>query len=251
MMSLKIGMLNIRHGCTSPQARSDLNLAADSGAHILVVTEMAGADRVQMVKSLPGWDAHVGMSDAGQQAVHVLWRTDLDWNLVGTSCDWLSDPTFVGKKGAGPSVIGQKWVTSARWRSFQLNRTVTVGGVHLVPTVHLPRRDKLHEQQVAKAAQWVRDVPRGLVFLAGDFNAEHKHPNLAPLADENMGRPMQSNHMLLGEKPTLKRRAIDHVFSQRREAVRAVSHRVTHKGLYTDHALVVVEYQLRRRRGLP
>jgi hypothetical protein len=250
-MSLKIGVLNIRHGCTLPQARSDLLRAAESGAHILVVTEMAGVERMQMVKSLSGWDAHVAMSDQGQQAVHVLWRTDLGWNLIGTYSDWLSDPTFVGDEGAGPDVIAQKWITSARWRSPQLNRTVTVGGVHLVPTVHLPIRDRLHEQQVAKAAQWVREVPRGLVFLAGDFNAEHKHPNLAPLTDESMGRPLQSNHMLLGEKPTLQRRAIDHVFSQRRQAVRAVRHRVTRKGLYTDHALVVVQYRLRRRGAHP
>lgn len=141
----------------------------------------------------------------------------------------LSDPTNVGRAGAGPKVLRGKAATVVVLWDRKLRKHVVLVNAHLAPSPWLnPARSELHSAQVqrlAELADRLRDAhPRADLYFVGDDNT----------TDRERLRPLQQRGLLLGhDVRTHGKHALDRIASN-----------VPHRGLIavstdSDHDTLV------------
>lgn len=174
----------------------------------------------------------------------------------------VSDATYVGAEGAGPSTLRAKYLNWVKLRERATGRTIYVVNNHAVPSVQ--GKDGLPNQKMGERLELYRKHMEGLtalirqfradgslVVVTGDLNVNFRpdrrdrHP-LFPYSRLG-GVGVKASYAFLGE-PTLGThgsggRLIDYVAASNPKKLQARSQRIL-TGYSSDHRPVVVNYRL-------
>lgn len=237
---LPVGTYNLGSGSAAAKV-DDLHQLA--GLAVLLMLSEAGDRRREIERFLAGnedWRGFLGDGSSGALSTPLLWNsTALEMRQTATAQAVPS--RHVGPKGAGPATIKRKVNNHIRFRHRASGRTLHAYSVHALPSVtrrNLPvaeRRARLRhfEQHMTSLA---RDIARrrGLVVVAGDFNAPPAFPGLAPLRAARL--------VAKTDEPTHHGVPIDQVWHRVDDAIRE-------KGRFTlelssDHRALVERLQV-------
>lgn len=195
----------------------------------------------------------------------ILFRRD-KYALLGTGMRQVTEDTYVGSRGAGPSTIHAKWITWVYLRDLATGRQVYVLNNHFVPTVQASsggtndqtRRLAIYRknmQGLVALIEEIRSTTGGLVFVTGDFNVNYrgdvvKQARIFPYAAlgsigvtssyQNVYVPEIGTHIL---NNGYDKRLIDYVFSMHRRGMAPDALQIL-TGLSSDHRPLVSDYTL-------
>lgn len=195
----------------------------------------------------------------------ILFRRD-KYSLLGSGMRKVTEDTYVGSKGAGPSTIHAKWITWVRLRDLATGRQVYVINNHFVPTVQAKnggtnrnkRRVAIYRKNMeglVALIQEIRTTTGGMIFVTGDFNVNYrgdvvaKSPAFPYVALGSIGVtssyqdvvvPATGTHVL---SSGFDKRLIDYVFTLRKRSVSANALQIL-MGLSSDHRPLVTDYTL-------
>lgn len=199
-------------------------------ASVLGLQETTNRRDDALKEGLPGWTVwDHPLSDPGAQPIAFDPKV---WTLVGDGSRMVTDDTFVGKEGAGPSTLRSKWI---QWVTLENNRSgkeINFFNSHLVPSIYLDVRDDMHEAFIGELVRWVKRIPGRTVAL-GDWNATWEHPNMAPLRKVmKLGNPDGATH---------GNRQIDLIMHRGR--LQKIDGKVLPRLVARDHRGVLVRYK--------
>lgn len=196
----------------------------------------------------------------------VLYRTDR-FELKDYGSVQVTEPTYVGKAGAGPSTINAKFVNWVRLSDLRSGRPVYVLNNHTVPSVQaksgapnhrFDERLKLFRKHMRGLQSLVLDITQqkwGLVFVTGDLNVNFRRDRvLAPamfpyrmLGDvglqasyEAVREPLNGTHTLRSGVDT---RLIDYVYFLPRRSMTPSSLKILW-GFSSDHRPLMVDFEV-------
>lgn len=196
---------NVGDGPDGIKARGLVKLVKQ-GADIIGLQECG--DRRDLLAEFcerTGWQGWLGDGSPGAASVPILWNPKaVRARVTGTTP--ATQPTKVGRPGAGPSTMKAKVWNRVRFGEGDHHGPFVVINGHIVPSVYLPARRRLARQQIDVLAEMVeRRKGRVPVVAVGDFNMRPGHPLTRPLRDVGM---VQHN-----DRPTHGRRVIDHTWT--------------------------------------
>ena len=195
----------------------------------------------------------------------ILFRRD-KFTLLGSGMRQVTDDTYVGSKGAGPSTIHAKWITWVWLSEPTTGRKFYVLNNHFVPTVQgkrggpndNTRRVAIYRKNMeglTALVQELRAATGGLIFVTGDFNVNYRGDVLTkspifPYAAlgaigvtsgyQDIEVPETGTHVL---DSGFDKRLIDYVFSLHRRGVGADDLAIL-MGLSSDHRPLLTDYTL-------
>jgi endonuclease/exonuclease/phosphatase (EEP) superfamily protein YafD len=195
----------------------------------------------------------------------ILYRSD-KYTLLGSGLRKVTEDTYVGAKGAGPSTIHAKWITWVWLRDLATGRVVYVLNNHFVPTVQAKdggtnsntRRVAIYRKNMEALVALVQELRAstgGLVFVTGDFNVNYRGDVVAqapifPYASlgaigvtssyQNVEVPETGTHVL---DSGFDKRLIDYVFNLHRRGVGSGPLQIL-MGLSSDHRPLVSDFTL-------
>jgi hypothetical protein len=111
------------------------------------------------------------------------------WDLIDLDGFLAYEASFVGKEGAGPATLTERYVQWLHLKRKGRRGHLHVFNVHAPPSLQVPlqdeegaevSRDELHETLMEGIAEKVESTTTP-VLVQGDFNAGIAHPNLEPL----------------------------------------------------------------------
>jgi endonuclease/exonuclease/phosphatase (EEP) superfamily protein YafD len=253
------------------RAMQDLAALMAKDPDIITLQEMASPEKRQRIRAryidCEGcvWGANMpGPPVPGETP--VLYRTDR-FELQDSGSVQVTEATYVGKAGAGPSTLNAKYVNWVRLRDLRTGRTVFVYNNHTVPSVqgksggpnrHAPKRLKLFRKHMTGLQDLVRDITakhRGLVFVTGDLNVNYRRdrvlaPGMFPYrmlgavgleaSYEAVRQPRTGTHTLPSGNDT---RLIDYVYFQPRTSLKPSRQQII-QGLSSDHRPLMVDFEV-------
>ncbi len=267
--TVRISTYNIEHGLSAEAAVADVqDLAADSD--IVTLQEMSsGTRRRGVVETLLNctmcpFEGYLP-TPAVPGGTPILYRWER-FRLEGTGTVQVSEDTFVGPAGAGPSTLRARYINLVRLRERATGRSLYVLNNHAVPTVqgrgggpndNHPARLALYGQHMSGLTSLVSELKAdgSLVFVTGDFNVNYRRDRVikAPLfpyarlgalgvgaSYEALGEPALGTHGLGRGRAG---RLIDYVWYLRHDAVTPVAQRVL-SGYESDHRPLVVTFEI-------
>ena len=195
----------------------------------------------------------------------ILFRRD-KYTVLGSGMRKVTEDTYVGEKGAGPSTIHAKWITWVYLRDIATGRQVYVLNNHFVPTVQAsnggtnnqPKRLAIYRKNMQGLVALIQEIQAttgGLVFVTGDFNVNYRGDIVAkaPIfpyvalgsigvtsSYQNLYAPAMGTHIL---DNGYDKRLIDYVFSLKRRGMAPDALQVL-MGLSSDHRPLVSDYTL-------
>lgn len=195
----------------------------------------------------------------------ILFRRD-KYTVLGSGMRKVTEDTYVGPKGAGPSTIHAKWITWVWLRDLATGRQVYVLNNHFVPTVQAPDGGKNNQTRrlaiyrknmrgLVALIQEIRSTTGGLVFVTGDFNVNYrgdvvKQARIFPYSAlgsigvtssyQDVYVPDIGTHILPNG---YDKRLIDYVFSLHRRGVASDALQIL-MGLSSDHRPVVSDFTI-------
>lgn len=195
----------------------------------------------------------------------ILYRRD-KYSLLGTGMRKVTEDTYVGDKGAGPSTIHAKWITWVWLRDLATGRQVYVLNNHFVPTVqasdggtnNMTRRLEIYRKNMEGLIALIREIQAttgGLVFVTGDFNVNYrgdvvaKAPIFPYVALGSVGVTSSYQNVEVPETGThildngFDKRLIDYVFNLHRRGVASDALQII-MGLSSDHRPLVSDFTL-------
>ena len=191
--SFVLASYNIRHALSDAVATDDVERLARSGADIIALQEMGSRMRRNAVRArLVDCDTcefRAYMPDGfGPAEVPFLFRASA-FDLVDKGTEKVSDPTYVGPDGAGPSTMGAKYLTYVELRHVATGQDIYVINNHAVPSVQAadggpnyanPERLQLFRQHMDGLAAMVQrfEATGAAVFTAGDFNVSWRRDSV-------------------------------------------------------------------------
>lgn len=216
-------------------------------AQVVVVAEASdrGEPITGFLRRHPRWVQYAGAGEPGQAAVRILYDRRVG-RVERAESEPVCGPVRVGKaeslKGAGPALIKSKWVPRLHL-VLPNERTVHILGAHLLPSATRTKHTLGAEEWTARRDLFTRHIGvlastvaarKGVVIVAGDYNAEPSFELLAPLATAG----------LVGwtKEPTHGNRAIDHVLHRENRSVAVTGRRTVTTS--SDHKAVVADYTL-------
>jgi len=239
---------------------------------VIALQEMASPEKRRAIRELyidcEGcvWGANMpGPPVPGETP--VLYRTDR-FELKDYGSVQVTEPTYVGKAGAGPSTINAKFVNWVRLSDLRSGRPVYVLNNHTVPSVQaksggpnrrFDERLKLFRKHMRGLQSMVRDVTAqgwGLVFVTGDLNVNFRRdrvlsPPMFPyrmLGDvglrasyEAVREPQNGTHTL---RSGVDNRLIDYVYFLPRSSVTPSALKILW-GFSSDHRPLMVDFDVR------
>lgn len=201
---------------------------------------------------------------AVQGGLPILWRKD-KFRLMGHDWVRVAPETYVGARGAGPTVMHAKYVVRVRLKDLATGRNVWILNTHFVPTVQKSsggrndntRRTALYARHMTALKTMVTDLrTRGLVFVTGDFNVNYRNDKVArdPIFPYvalgsvgltptfgSIGEPATGTHVLGNG---FDKRLIDYVHHRTTpRRLEVVGHRIL-KGLSSDHRPLVADFRV-------
>ena len=196
----------------------------------------------------------------------VLYRLDrLELKDYGSV--QVTEPTYVGKAGAGPSTINAKFVNWVRLSDLRSGRPVYVLNNHTVPSVQaksggpnrrFEERLKLYRKHMRGLQTMVREITAqkwGLVFVTGDLNVNFRRDRvLAPAmfpyrmlgevglkaSYEAVREPQNGTHTLRSGVDT---RLIDYVYYLPRRTLTPTALKILW-GFSSDHRPLMVDFEV-------
>ena len=195
----------------------------------------------------------------------ILFRRD-KYTVLGSGMRQVTEDTYVGDRGAGPSTIHAKWITWVHLRDLATGRQVYVLNNHFVPTVQAPdggtnnqtRRLSIYRKNMRGLVALIQEIQSttgGLVFVTGDFNVNYrgdvvaKAPIFPYVALGSIGVISSYQNVYVPETGThildngYDKRLIDYVFSLKRRGMAPDALQVL-MGLSSDHRPLVSDYTL-------
>lgn len=180
---------NIRHALSDSVAASDLQRLADTGVDVIAMQEMGARTRRNAVRAklvdCESCEFQAYMPDGfGPAEVPFLFRASA-FELVSKGTEMVSDATFVGASGAGPSTIGPKYLTYVQLRHRATGQDIYVINNHAVasiqgpdggPNYGNPERLQLFRKHMDGLAAMVERfrATGAAVFAVGDFNVNYR-----------------------------------------------------------------------------
>lgn len=205
-----------------PIVASGLDRLSSHGVDAMGLQE--AGDRRRMLNdwcARHGWRVYYGEDDTpGAPSVPILWNPDTVVPVAFGTRE-VTDPIKVGKPGAGPSTMKAKV-----WNRVRFQDEPTLINGHIVPSVYLPARRRIAEQQIEALAEMAAKRKGRAVVAVGDFNMRPTDKLVRPLRDIGMVQRTQL--------PTHGRRLIDHVWTQECRGATAVL------TMPSDHKAVVL-----------
>ncbi len=271
---LRIVTYNADAGVKPASTMEDLATIMAQDPDVVALQEVASAEKRQLIRETyiqcEGclWAGFMPLP-AVPGGTPLLYRADR-FSLLASGSEQVTEPTFVGKRGAGPSTIRAKFVNWVRLRDLRTGRPVHVLNNHTVPSVQgasggpnysNPERLKIYRRHMAGLQDLVEGFSqqyRGFVLVVGDLNVNYRRDRvLAPamfpyrrLGDvglsasyEPLGEPRLGTHTLASGNDT---RLIDYVYFRPRRAVQPAAQRIM-RGLSSDHRPLLVEFQVTPR----
>ena len=268
--SIVIATYNIRHALADDVATADVARLASAGVDVIALQEMGSAERRAAVRKRLvdctgcAFSAYMP-SGAGPGEVPILFRT-AQFQLVGKGQRLISEATYVGPDGAGPSTIGPKYLTYVQLRHRATGQLLYVVNNHAVASVQAadggpnydhPERLALYRKHMDALSSAVADFEAtgAAVFTTGDFNVNYRRdsvlqPDLFPYSTmKRLG--VFASYKFLGVPETGTHsdgsgndsRLIDYVSSSDHPAVVPAAQSIL-TGYRSDHLPVTVRYTL-------
>jgi endonuclease/exonuclease/phosphatase (EEP) superfamily protein YafD len=257
-------------------AMNDLKSIMAKSPDVITLQEMASAKKRKKIreKYIDCYDCVWAANMPGPPVpgeTPILYRTDR-FDLVESGSVKVTDPTYVGKAGAGPSTINAKYVNWVRLRDERTGRTVYVLNNHTVPSVQgksggpnkrAGKRLDIYRKHMGGLQDLVRGISEnrwGLVFVTGDLNVNYRRdralkPGLFPYTRlGNVG--LQASYQAIREPKTgthrLKngndKRLIDYVYFLPRKSIEAKKQRIL-MGYASDHRPLQVEFSVKHQKS--
>ena len=266
-----IATYNIRHALSDAVAVSDIKTLADAGVGVIGLQEMGSRSRRDAVRkrlvdcSECEFDAFMP-DGTGPSEVPILYRS-ANFRLLSTGSRKVSDATYVGRRGAGPSRITAKYLNYVQLRHRITGQEMYVINSHTVASVQA--RDGGPDHRYPKRLQLYRQHMNGLkalitkfketgaaVFTTGDFNVNYRRDSVLqskrfPYYSMRQVRVFASYKFLgIPEQGTHRRRSstndarlIDYVSSLRHAAVVPKAQTILQE-YRSDHRPVRVRYAI-------
>lgn len=270
---VKVATYNTSAQLGVEQAVADVTRLADQ-ADIVTLQEMSSLKRRNAVRaklvdcSMCPFEAYIP-EDAVQGGTPILYRWE-KFRVEGSGTTKVSDATYVGPRGAGPSTLRAKYVNWVQLRDRTTGRDVYVLNNHAVPSVQgkggapnrrMKARLRLYRQHMAGLRTLITEFKTGggVVFVTGDLNVNFRtdrkvQAKMFPYSRmkalglrasfDSLGEPSGGTHVL---RSGYSSRLIDYVYaSTSSPGVTAVDQRIL-GGYSSDHRPVVATYQLTPR----
>ncbi len=269
-VDLKIATYNVHSELSVSRAVADVAALAATGADVVSLQEMGSRTRRDTLRAqlvdCETCELDAYMPLVGPEAsTPILYRSDR-FELQESGSLKVSEATYVGPEGAGPSTLKAKFVNWVKLLDLQSGRTVFVLNNHAVPSVQtsdggpnfkLPERLALYRQHMTGLQTLVRDFSStgASVFVTGDFNVNYRtdrvvraamfpYARLGSLATRptwfTLGEPATGTHVLTNG---FDKRVIDYVFNTANDAVTVKSQAIL-RGYASDHRPVLAGYGL-------
>ena len=271
---IEVATLNTAATMSAKRAMKDIAALAATGPDVIALQEMGSGKRRSRTKErlveCEGcrYGAYVP-TPAVPGSTPILFRWSR-FDLIGKGTQQVSERTYVGPRGAGPSTLRAKFVNWVQLKERRTGRQLVVLNNHAVPTVQAPgggpnrrqpKRLALYRQHMNGLKSLVRAFKRtgAAVVVTGDLNVNYRkdktvRARLFPYANlgsvgihssyQVLGEPTRGTHELPNGTDT---RLIDYVaYSSAQRGIKAVEQRVL-RGYRSDHRPVVVKLRLRRR----
>jgi len=265
---VRIVTYNMEYGRTPATVVDDINRIADMGADVIGLQEMGSLDRraavLDQVVDCSSCIYDAFMPDTREQnAVPILYRWS-KFRLIDSGGTKVSERTFVGAGGAGPSTLKAKWVNWVLLRHRVTGQNMYVLNNHAVPSVQnskgtrdlsYPERLELYRQHMEGLKTMITGFTAtgAAVFSTGDFNVNYrsdsvKQDTIFPYFNMSavnveasftaLGMPEMGTHT--GGSGT---RLIDYVFALKHPAVAAKAQTIL-TGFTSDHRPLLVRYAI-------
>ena len=267
---VSIATLNTAATISTDRAVADITRLASTGADVITLQEMANPDRRKRVVaalvncSMCEFEAHMP-AGAVPGSTPILYRWDR-FRLEGSGTTQVSEATYVGPRGAGPSTLNAKFVNWVHLRERATGLHLYVLNNHAVPTVQGPGGgpNRSHPKRLAlyrQHMQGLRDLigpmkaSGAAVFVTGDLNVNFRkdkvvRPPMFPYMSlgalglrasfDTLGEPPIGTHVLPNGSSM---RLIDYVYSLQHPRVTPVAQGIL-RGYASDHRPVKVEFDL-------
>ena len=267
--SYNAGAMVSTHGTVA-----DVKALIDEGADVIALQETSSwAKRVKIRDKYVDCETCVYKAWIPVPAVPggqpILYRSD-KFELLGYGALQVTQDTYVGPRGAGPSTIRAKYITWVRLRSLATKRQAYVLNNHAVPTVQrgdgtpntrLAKRLAIYGKHMAGLTAFINEIKSttgGAVFVVGDLNVNYRTdraiaPEIFPyhtLSEldleatyEPLGMPEHGTHVLPNG---FDKRLIDYGYFLHRRFVSPTAQAIP-QGLHSDHRPLVVDYRLSSR----
>lgn len=270
---VRIATYNTQYGRSPAAVVSDIESLRGERADVIGLQEMGSPARRQAVRqNLVNCDSckyAAFMPDTREQnATPILYKRN-KFKLLSSGGRKVSDSTFVGASGAGPSRLKAKFVNYVELRHLVSGQVFYVLNSHAVPSVqgdgggrntHHQARLRLYRQHMEGLTNMISAIKEeGVpVFSAGDFNVNYRRDsvvqdtlfpyyNMGQLdvhaSYERLGMPEGGTHTL--GRDGNGTRLIDYVFSLDHPLVTPKEQQVL-SSYGSDHRPVVVRYALTR-----
>lgn len=267
----RIASFNTASFLSTRAAVRDIKAVANSPVDILALQEMSSPERRDAVRAAlvdcDGcvFDMFVPAGGAVPAGTPILYRRDRFWVIESGSVQ-VTEETYVGPRGAGPSTIRPKYVNWLRLRDRLTRRQVYVLNNHTVPTVQAPdggpndnkERLAIYRRHMAGLTALVTQLSDtgGAMFVTGDFNVNYRKDRVVatsffPYAAlgrvavhasyEHTWEPEIGTHIL---PSGFDMRLIDYVSILDRRPVEPLGNHVI-RGLNSDHRPIVAKVALR------
>lgn len=191
--SFVLASYNIRHALSDAVATDDVQRLAESGVDIIALQEMGSRMRRNAVRArlvdCATCEFRAYMPDGfGPAEVPFLFRASA-FELVSKGTEKVSDATYVGPDGAGPSTMGAKYLTYVELRHVATGQDIYVINNHAVPSVQASdggpnyknaERLQLFRQHMDGLSAMVQrfEATGAAVFTAGDFNVSWRRDSV-------------------------------------------------------------------------
>lgn len=270
LVHMRVATYNASAQADHDRAVADVVRLADE-ADIVTLQEMSSLKRRNAVRralidcGMCPFEGYLP-SDAVQGGTPILYRWEkFRFERAGTT--QVSDATYVGPKGAGPSTLRAKYINWVQLRERATGRDVYVLNNHTVPSVQgrggasnpdMAKRLELYGKHMAGIRRLTSEFTAqgGAVVVTGDLNVNYRTDRQArdPLFPYvNLGRSgLRASHVHLGEpdagthvlRTGDSSRLIDYVMTSNPDILVPVSQRVL-TGYSSDHRPLVVTYTVR------
>lgn len=264
--SFVLASYNIRHALSDEVATADVERLAATGVDVIALQEMGSrmrrdAVRARLVDCATCEFRAYMPNGSGPAEVPFLFR-DSTFQLLGTGTQLVSEATYVGSDGAGPSTMAAKYLTYVRLLHRATGQELYVINNHAVPSVQAsnggpnygnPERLQLFRQHMDGLSDMVaRFAATGAaVFTAGDFNVNYRRDSVVQDKMFPYYRMRQvgvsASYKFLGS-PALgtqvdSTRLIDQISSSDHPAIAATQQAIL-SGYSSDHRPVRVRYAI-------
>ena len=263
--TVKIASYNTQFGRSPDAVVREVRRLGAEGADIIALQEMGSPKRRQAVRDrlvncgYCVWDAFM-TNLREQNATPILYRSS-QFRLLATGAEKVSNRTFVGGAGAGPSTLKAKYVVWVHLRHLASGQHLYVLNNHAVASVQgpgggrnkrAPKRLALYRDHMHGLTSLIEELPSAsAVFVTGDFNVNYRRDaivrdsmfpfhNLSQVdvaaSYRSLGQPKVGTH---GSGDRL----IDYVHHRRQVDVTPRSQSIL-RGYGSDHRPVMVGYGL-------